>query len=73
VLRIEIKIQDWEKFKPEFYKPDKLTVSKPLVAIVKVVRVEDIGGGQYEIGVDFSGMDEGHRIALAKYVKKTGE
>ena len=73
ILRLEVEIHNWEKFKAEFYKPDALTTSKPLVVIAEVVRVEAIGGGKYEIGVDFSGMDEGHRLALDKYVKKAAQ
>ena len=68
VLRLEIELPGWEKYKAEFYKPDQIAVSKPFVVIGTVVYCKQ-KGSKYEIGVDFSGLDEGHRWALIKYLK----
>jgi len=69
ILRLEINVPGWEKFKPEFYKPG-LTKSEPLIVLVKVMRVERVGIGQYDIGCMFVGIDDGHQMALAKYIKQ---
>jgi len=69
ILKFELAIPGWEKFKAEFIKPDSVTRSKPLVAVVSVVRVEVIKPGSlYEIGGCFVGIDDGHQWALVKYV-----
>ena len=69
VLRLELVLGNWEKYKAEFYKPDNVTGSKPLVVIGAVAHVRNAEQGRYEIGINFSGMDEGHRWALEKYIK----
>jgi hypothetical protein len=69
ILRLEINVPGWEKFKPEFYKPG-LTKSEPLIVLVKVMRVERVGAGKHDIGCMFVGIDDGHQMALAKYLKQ---
>ncbi|RKY34957.1 MAG: hypothetical protein DRP78_05940 [Candidatus Omnitrophota bacterium] len=70
LLRIEITIPGWEKFKAEFYKEDDVTISKPLVVLTSVVRVKVICPGKFEIGVCFSAIDDGHKWAVMKYVNQ---
>ena len=72
MLRLEIKADGWEKFSAEFYKDDRMSQSKPLFVLGTVVRSEVLSGGAYEIGVAFTGIDEGHRWALEKYLKAHG-
>lgn len=36
----------------------------------KVVRVEDVGVGSFDIGVAFVALDSGHKLALKKYLEK---
>jgi hypothetical protein len=73
LLKLEIDIPGWEKYKTEFCKGDAPTGSHPLVVLGKVVRVEDIGGHRYDIGVAFTAVDSGHKLALHKYVEKAGK
>lgn len=68
VLRFEISMTGWHLYKPEFRKADAKEDS-PLIALGTVVRVEHLTDGSYEIGVRLDGVDEGHRMALEKYVK----
>ncbi len=69
LLKLQIDIPGWEKYKLEFYKADVLSRHQPLVVLGKVVRVEDIGQGRFDIGVVFTAIDSGHRLALKKYLQ----
>jgi len=69
LLRIELELDNWEKYKAEFYKPDQTASSRPFVVIGTVVHSEKRQDEKFDIGVNFSGMDEGHRWALMKYLK----
>ena len=69
ILRLEIEAAGWEKYSAEFYKQDKVAQSKPLMVLGTVVRSELLSDGRYDIGIAFSGIDEGHRWALLKYLK----
>jgi len=69
ILRMEIDIPGWEKFKAEFYKDDVTIAKKPLVVLGKVVRTENLGKN-FELGICFVAIDEGHKWALLKYLKK---
>jgi len=69
IVRMEIDLPGWEKYKPEFYKLH-LSKSDPVITLVKVTRVKPLGGGIYEIGASFVGIDDGHQMALAKYIKQ---
>ncbi|MCA9400444.1 MAG: PilZ domain-containing protein [Candidatus Omnitrophica bacterium] len=70
LLKVEIELPGWEKFKSEFYKNDKTTQSSPLVALATVVRVEVIvPNDKFDIGVVFSAVDQGHKWALMQYVE----
>ena len=68
ILRLEISLAGWERFKIEFYKEDRLAHSKPIIVLATVVRVELMEDGLYDIGVCFAGIDEGHKWALLKYI-----
>ncbi len=73
LLCLEIQVIGWDRYKPEFYKRDALSRSEPLVVIGDVVRLERIADKRYDIGVSMSGIDAGHKIALAKYIKIKSE
>ncbi|MCD4780383.1 MAG: PilZ domain-containing protein [Candidatus Omnitrophica bacterium] len=69
LLKIELNLPGWEKFKNEFYRFDKTSRSEPLIVLANVVRLEVIiPEKSYEIGVCFSAIDTGHRWALMKYI-----
>lgn len=70
VLRLEVSLSGWERYKPEFYKPESVTQHGPLVILGEVVRIEAISEGKYDIGVKITGIDEGHRLALEKFIKE---
>ena len=69
IVRLEIDLPGWEKYKPEFYKPH-LSKSEPVIVLVKVRRIFLRGGGAYEIGASFVGIDDGHQMALTRYIKE---
>jgi hypothetical protein len=69
LLKLEINIPGWEKFKPEFYRPDVSTGSKPLVAIGKVVWISEGKLSEvFDMGIQFMGIDEGHQWGLMKFI-----
>lgn len=68
VLRIEIELPGWNKYKVEFIKPDSITEDRALVALASVVRVERLAESGYEIGVRLAGVDDGHRLAFERYI-----
>ena len=70
LLKLQLDVPGWQKYKLDFYKGDKPSGNEPLVALAKVVRIEDIGGGFFDIGVAFVALDSGHKIALKKYLEK---
>lgn len=72
LLKLQIDIPGWEKYKAEFVKSDVPSGRHPFVVLGKVVRVEDVGGGIHDIGVVFLAVDSGHRFALKKYIQRRG-
>lgn len=69
LLKFEINVPGWERFKAEFYKNDRVSSSAPLVLLASVVRVEVIETGKrYDIGACFVAIDDGHQWALVKYI-----
>jgi len=69
LLKLDITIPGWEKFKSEFYKEITSEEEQSLIILAKVVRVEAMNGdSKFEIGVSFSAIDKGHREALMKYI-----
>ncbi|HRY29370.1 MAG TPA: PilZ domain-containing protein [Elusimicrobiota bacterium] len=73
VLKLELKMDRWQKFSSDFYKYDQTSVSEPFVAVGKVVRVESMGKGKYLIGVFLTSVYESHRDALKKYIESLSE
>ncbi len=69
LLSLQIDLPGWERYKAEFYKATVLPGKNPFVVLGKVVRVEDIGGNRYDIGVAFAAIDSGHKLALKKYME----
>ncbi|MEK6814860.1 MAG: PilZ domain-containing protein [Nitrospirota bacterium] len=67
VLNLKISVPEWKKFRPGFLRYDWTSAPEPLVALGRVVRVEEILSGRlYEIGVAFTGMDEIEQGALGR-------
>ena len=68
VLRLELLVQGINKFKTEFYKSERLSNTAPFVILGKVVRVESVVDGGFDIGVNLVGLDYVYQRALAKYI-----
>jgi len=69
VLRLSLRLPGWERYKQEFFKAGVPSLSKPLTALGTVVRVTQVGPNVYELGICLSGMDEGHRRAVDRYLR----
>lgn len=70
ILKLEITIPGWEKYKNEFYREERISRPEPVIILASVVRAEVLVFDQlYEIGVQFVGIDEGDRWAIMKQVK----
>ncbi|MFH0753383.1 MAG: PilZ domain-containing protein [Candidatus Omnitrophota bacterium] len=70
ILKLQVDIPGWEKFKTGFIKVNEISGRHPLVTLGKVVRVEDVGAGNFDIGIAFVALDSGHKLALQKYLEK---
>lgn len=69
LLKLEIALPGWERFKNEFYKEDRLSRSDPVVVLASVVRVECMGPPSlFDVGVCFVGIDEDDRWAVIKQI-----
>jgi len=64
VLHIEMTLPGWERFSST----SAVAVSVPLDLRGKVVRIEELSDGMYEVGVRITGMDECRRIALERFI-----
>jgi hypothetical protein len=68
LLKIHVDIPHWEKYCLEPPKGDHMSRQNALFALGKVVRLEDVGRGFFDIGVAFVAVDPAHKIALRKYL-----
>lgn len=68
LLKLKIRVPNWEKCKSEFIKFNQTSLSEPFVALGKVVRVKKILPQRYEIGIHFVSVDADHRDALKRYI-----
>lgn len=69
VLRVELRLPGWERYKPEFIKPGREEKqNNALLALASVVRVELLADGEYEVGIRLTGIDDGHRLALERFI-----
>ncbi len=68
ILRLELLVMGINKFKTEFYKHERLSNTEPFIVLGKVVRVEMVYEGLYDIGVSLVGLDYLFQKALTKYI-----
>lgn len=68
LLKLKIRVPNWEKCKSEFLKFNQTSLSEPFVALGKVVRVKKILPQGYEIGIYFVSVDADHQDALKRYI-----
>lgn len=70
VIRIEMKLPGWDKYREQLIKPGAPSSPELLITLAEVVRSEIVRAGFYEIGVAFVGIDEAHQRALKKYIQE---
>jgi hypothetical protein len=70
LLQVTLILQGWQRHTSEFLKYDETSLSKPLSAVGRVVRRQALGGGQYEIGVEFLDIWEDHWRAMRIYLER---
>lgn len=69
LLKIDIHIQQWEKYSSRFLKYDQTSVSRPFTAIGRVARILPTGEGKgYYLGIEFVNCDSVDQTALRRYV-----
>jgi len=68
VLKIEITLPHWEKYKKSLFRNQFSYPTKPFLILGKVVRVEFIQEDLYDIGVSFVGIEEDFRELLVNYI-----
>lgn len=68
LLHLKIVLTSQEKDKPEIGKEYETSVSHPLSIIGKVVRIEEIEKGSYNIGIMFANFYENDAAALADFI-----
>lgn len=69
LVRMDIDIPGWEKYKTEFLKPGQINRNQPVTVLAKVIRVEIKFPRLYEVRAAFVGIDEDHQKALSKFFK----
>ena len=70
LLRISLSIPGWDQYKTEFYKSAKALFTENLVVLAKVARIEPgKREGQYNVAVEFTGIDDDHQRALLKFIR----
>ncbi len=68
VVRMELHIPGWEKYAAQSSEEGRQESKLPVLVLAKVVRVEALGSGKFDIGVAFVGIDDGQQHALSKYI-----
>jgi c-di-GMP-binding flagellar brake protein YcgR len=67
LLKLEIRVPGWGKHQSRFG-PVQDSDIRPLVAVGKVVRVEHLESGEYELGVKFLNVYPDDQAALLKFI-----
>jgi len=68
LLKLEIRVPGWGKHQGHFG-PAAEADLRPLVAVGKVVRVEHLESGDYELGVKFLNVYPDDQAALLKFIE----
>lgn len=69
ILKLEINLPRWEKYKTGFMKFDQISISKPLVALGKVFREWETEDGKRLFGIKFLNIDKDHQLALDRCIE----
>jgi hypothetical protein len=70
MLRLELDIPDWERYKMEFYQEQELVLRPGFSVLGRVIRVEEVSADVFDIGICFTAVEAGHKEALKRYVKR---
>jgi c-di-GMP-binding flagellar brake protein YcgR len=68
LLKLEIRVPGWGKHQGHFGPAHEADL-RPLVAVGKVVRVEHLESGDYELGVKFLNVYPDDQAALMKFIE----
>ena len=68
LLKLEIRVPGWGKHQGHFGPAHEADL-RPLVAVGKVVRVEHLESGEYELGVKFLNVYPDDQAALLKFIE----
>ena len=68
LLKLELRVPGWGKHQGRFGSAAEADL-RPLVAIGKVVRVEHLESGDYELGVKFLNVYPDDQAALLKFIQ----
>ena len=70
LLKLELRVPGWGRYQNHFGPIHEAEV-RPLVALGMVVRVEQLDGGSYELGVKFQNVYPDDLEALVKFLEAT--
>jgi hypothetical protein len=69
-LKIEMNFTGWQRFTPSFLKHFGEAARRPLVVLAEVIRCTClVAGHRYEVAASFTGIDESHQKALARFIR----
>ena len=68
ILKIEMTLPHWEKYKKTLFKSQFCYPTKPFLVLGKVVRVEFLSENSYDVGISFAGIEEDYRDILLHYI-----
>jgi c-di-GMP-binding flagellar brake protein YcgR len=68
MLKLEVRVPGWGKHQNRFGPAHEADL-RPLVAVGKVVRVEHLENGEYELGVKFLNVYPDDQAALLKFIE----
>ncbi len=69
-LQVALELPGWHRHTDAFFKFDQLSVSGPLTAVGRVVRVAEPAGGRFDVGVEFLDIWEDHWRAMRAYLRE---
>ncbi len=69
-VQVALVLQGWHRHTSGFLKYDETSISRPLTAIGRVVRVRPVGNGRYEAGIEFVDIWEDHWQAMRIYLEQ---
>ena len=70
LLKIEMNFSGWQRYSKTFLKHFGAPSTRPLIVLAEVVRCNAvIIGARYDIALVFSGIDEGQRLALVRFIR----